>query len=352
MPQLEQALEAYTKRFIANTLARDENGTRMRVCLQQLEELYLVWGVDPRDKQPRLITEGKSNAAHLAPLQGLLKEVYGRVAESAHRHILRAVCRYTATRSPAALSQRESATPAEQLKKDYINSLKSAPPVVYDESDGRFYLAHETTQPLAATQLTVDYYPLFFKALGIVKRLCAARHQPRLVHGARARRSAPPHATAVADARPRQSAVQPAGRAGTSARSVCARSPAGATTAATRARSCATAKSVGCCGLVTLSAERHLKWVRQGKPPTGSKADHPDLLPSLRTFFMKTRVQGVCSVFNAAFVTQYSAHFAAQLSPGQQQLALYTGPHQQPLLPGNRRYVFNPLWRLMHRLHT
>jgi hypothetical protein len=334
------ALYAYTRRMIANTLARDENGTRLRVCLQQLEELYLCWGLIPGpDKAVRLVEGAKNNYTHVDMYHTLLTDTY-EVSRNPSTDKFYETCADTRPRGrqPRAVSNNPP-NPLNQLKKDYIESLKSAPPVVFDESDGNCYLAHEATQPLASSQLTVDYYPLFFKCLDIVNG-CVPRKDNHGWFTARLR-------TALRQLTPKQWPMHGLIQSLCNLQGVLERRK-----VCVRARP---GKQYYCCytgqrlkdgeevwllRLLVLCPDRHLVWVKKGNPPTGSKADHPQLRSSIRCYFMKTQASGLCSIFHREFEAEYREKFTPN--------TLMVRTRELPL---NRRYVFNPLWRLMHRLH-
>lgn len=355
LQHFDAMLRAYVKRFLLLALTLDERGGRMLQILNQLEGLYLCWGDGD-------IEGAKNNYNHLSLLHQLLEQV---TRESLNRSTDQFYLKCADAKRRGRRPGHESANPPHplnQLKAEYILSHKSAPPVVYNEDNQRFYLAYKAQQPVASSQLSVDYYPVFLQELRIVND-CVPRHDNhgwflekcRLAAKQLTPRDWPMHGLmqsllnlqAVVERRRVHIRYTKGGK-----RHYCAYT----------GLQLQDGEEVWFLKLLVLCPKRHRVWQRQGLQ-SASKTDDPLLLPSLRCYYIKSRVTGgAISLFYSDFDDSYKRCHPDYFYPGgslslegaeRTERTERKRPHPSILrwLPINRRYMFNPLWVIMGRLH-
>ena len=336
--QITATTRAYAHYTLLRMLTADANGARMKTILSQLQELYLWWAGEP-------VRDAKNNWAHITQLHALMARTHTESLDCANDQFYRKCADVKKRGRRPGHENANPPHPLNQLKAEYILSAKTAPPVVYNQSDQQFYLAHSATQPLAGSQLAVDYYPVFVKLLGVVNA-CVPRHDN---HGWFTERL-------------RQAAQHLSSRDWPMRGLVCSLMNLQAVLEHRRVRIVARDRRYYCCytgqalqdgeevwllRLLVHSAERHRQWVREGRQPV-SKADEPLLTGSVRCYYIKTRVTGLCSLFFSEFDARYKQkfpeYFQAAPSPAKKRA---TTP--QRLLPTNRRLLFSPLWALLNQ---
>ena len=336
--QITATTRAYAHYTLLRMLTADANGARMKTILGQLQELYLWWAGEP-------VRAAKNNWAHVTQLHTLLARTHAESLDCANDQFYRKCADVKKRGRRPGHENANPPHPLNQLKAEYILSAKTAPPVVYDQRDQQFYLAHSATQPLAGSQLAVDYYPVFVKLLGVVNA-CVPRHDN---HGWFTERL-------------RQAAEHLSAREWPMHGLVCSLMNLQAVLEHRRVRivsrgprrfyCCYTGQAlqdgeeVWLLRLLVHSPERHRQWVREGRQPV-SKADEPLLTASIRCYYIKTRVTGLCSLFFSEFDARYKQKFPEYFQATQSAAKKRATPHR--LLPANRRLLFSPLWALLNQ---
>ncbi len=338
---IQAMLRAYVRRLLLAALALDEDGARMQQVLQQLEELYLWWG-------GREVTGAKNNYVHVRQLHQLMEATYQESLDTAtDKFYQKCADAKRRGRRPG----HESANPPHplnQLKAEYILSHKSAPPVVYDERDSQFYLAYKAQQPVASSQLSVDYYPVFVKLLGVVNECVPSANN----HGwftERARQ-------AVQCLGPRDWPMHGLMQSLLNLQGVLERRRLCLNLKGTKqAYHCAytgqrlqDGDEVWLLRLLVLCPQRHRVWQRESRQPA-TKTDDPRLLSSIRCYYIKTRVTGLCSLFYQDFDEAYKQRYPEYFRATGPKRTL-PGTSSPRLLPSHRRFLFNPLWLALGRL--
>jgi len=374
--QIASMQRAFICRLLLEMLAMDERGHRFGQMLARFEELYLLWedeavvqarqraGTDAQQRRTAIerafVRGGKNNATNVDRLHTLALETYA-LTQTPERDKWAEKCANAKQRGRKPRAEKEHEPhPIDRIRASQIESLRTMPPVVYNEQDRQCYLAFAPPKDavVANSQLKVDYYPLCVKVLDVF-----CQGLPRDTnHGwftARLRRAArcltprqwPMHGLV-------QSLINLEGVVERTRVRLQLRQPTDRYYCCYSGLPLQDGEEVWRMRLLVLSPARHQKWVVEGERPM---APHlaPELERSVRVYYMKSRVTSVTSLFYTDFPDHYRRQHGAYFSARESRLLTVTTSAPPPRgsasssarqLPVNRRYTCNSLWTLLNRL--